>query len=302
MTITRQALSVDGPVFSHLACGLWRLADWNLSPRETIEFIEGVLSLGITTFDLADIYGDYQCESLFGGVLGTRPELRDRLEIVTKCGIQLESSARPGNRLKHYDTSREHVLASVDQSLQLTRAGHIDLLLIHRPEPLLDPDELAETFRDLRNSGKVRHFGVSNFTPSQFELLASRLDGGLVTNQIEVSPLHLDPFLDGTLDQCLTRQIAPMAWSPFAQGALFDLENDRSVRVREALERVGRRHGIEFDQVVISWLLSHPARILPVLGTGKIERLRSAVEASSVRLDRQDWYEIWTASTGQPVP
>lgn len=180
---------------------------------------------------------------------------------------------------------------------------YIDLLLIHRLDVLMDPDEVAEAFVTLRQSGKVLHFGVSNFTPSQFDLLASRLDFPLVTNQIELSVLSLELLHDGTVDQCLQRRIAPMAWSPLGGGRLFHDNDERTVRVRDALDAVGSElGGASTDQVALAWVLTHPARFIPVLGSGKVERIQSGAEADALRLSREQWFAIWSASTGIPVP
>jgi predicted oxidoreductase len=265
--------------------------------------LHACLELGITTLDHADIYGDYACQRLFGAALAEEPALRDCFEIVGKCGIQLLSPNRPAHHLKHYDTSRAHILASVDNSLRELHCGYLDLLLIHRPDPLMDADEVASAFSALRASGKVRHFGVSNFGPTQLELLASRLDFPLVTNQIEISVLKLDRMFDGTLDQCQRLRIAPMAWSPLGGGRLFDGKEQRIVRVRAALspvvEEIG---GASLDQAALAFLLTHPARIVPVVGSGKIERLRAAAAADAMRVTRQQWFSILRESTGADVP
>jgi predicted oxidoreductase len=303
MTVTRIELAKNGPRFSRIALGFWRLADWDLSDRELLDLVHASLDLGITTFDHADIYGDHTCQELFGRALALEPALRERMQIVTKCGIMLASPSRPQHTIKHYDTSRAHIVASAEESLQALGTDHIDLLLIHRPDVLMDPDEVAEAFTALRQSGKVLHFGVSNFTAAQFDLLASRLDFALVTNQIEVSVLSLDLLHDGTVDQCLQRGVAPMVWSPLAGGRIFLADSERAARVRQALQAVGQDLGdAPLDQVALAWLLTHPARFVPILGSGKIERIRSAVRAEAMRLSREQWFSIWSASAGTPVP
>jgi predicted oxidoreductase len=287
--------------------GFWRLAGWGLSDAELLDLIRASLDLGITTFDHADIYGDHTCQELFGRALALEPALRERMQIVTKCGIMLASPNRPQHTHKHYDTSRATIVGSAEESLRLLGTDYINLLLIHRPDLLMDPDEVAEAFTALRQSGKVLHFGVSNFTPSQFDLLASAfptcLDFPLVTNQIEVSVLSLDLLHDGTVDQCLQRAIAPMVWSPLAGGRIFSEDSERAVRVRQALQALGQElGGASLDQVALAWLLTHPARFVPILGSSKIERIQSAVGAESLRLSREQWFTIWSASTGTPVP
>ena len=204
-------------MLSPVVAGAWRLADWNLSASERLRWIEENIALGITSFDHADIYGGYQVERLFGEALALAPGLRSRIQLISKCGIKLVSAARPGHAIKHYDTSAAHVRASVEATLAALRTDRLDLLLIHRPDSLLDADELGATFETLRNEGKVLQFGASNFTSSQFNLLNQRC--ALRTNQIELSPLHLDALHDGTLDQCQSLHIRPMAWSPLAGGA-----------------------------------------------------------------------------------
>ena len=303
MSVTQIDMATGGPRVSRLALGFWRLAEWGMSDAELLDLIHASLDLGITTFDHADIYGDHVCQELFGRALVLEPALRERMQVVTKCGIMLASPNRPQHALKHYDTSRAHILASVEESLRALGTDRIDLLLIHRPDVLMDPDEVAEAFTALRQVGKVLHFGVSNFTPSQFDLLASRLDFPLVTNQIEVSVLFLDLLHDGTVDQCLQRGIVPMVWSPLAGGRIFGEDSEQAARVRQALHSVGQElGGASMDQVALAWLLAHPVRFLPILGSGKIQRIRSAVGAGSLHLSREQWFAIWSASTGTPVP
>jgi predicted oxidoreductase len=303
MTVSRIQLTGSGPEFSRLVAGVWRLGEWGMDTRALLGFIHGCLDLGITTFDNADIYGGYTCEGLFGAALAAEPGLRDRLELVTKCGIQLVTGNRPDNRVHHYDTSRAHIVAAAENSLRELNTDRLDLLLIHRPDPLLDADEVAEAFGALWAAGKARHFGVSNFLPWQFDLLQSRLDFPLVTNQIELSVLYLDPLHDGTLDQAQRLRVPPMAWSPLAGGRLFDAHDERAGRVRAALERVGQElGGAAVDQVALAWLLRHPARVLPVLGSGRVERIHAAALAEGLRLDRQQWFAIWEASAGREVP
>lgn len=300
--MTRIQLTAGGPTFSRIVAGIMRLREWDMDTAALLNFIHSCLDLGITTFDHADIYGSYTCEEVFGKALAAEPSLRGRLELVTKCGIQLQSPNRPNNRVHHYDTSRDHIIGSAENSLRNLCTNTLDLLLIHRPDPLMDADAVAEALVALRSSGKVLHFGVSNFMPWQFDLLQSRLDFPLVTNQIELSVLHLDPLHDGTLDQLQRLRVPAMVWSPVAGGRLFDPQDERAARVRGALETVGRAVGAPVDQVALAWILRLPAGILPVLGTGKIERLRDAVAAENLALDRQQWFAVWEASSGHEVP
>lgn len=302
MVVPSLLLHPLGPTGSRLVLGVWRLADWQMDDRALLHFLQECVELGITTIDHADIYGNYTCEARFGAALKLEPSLRARLQLISKCGIKLVSSHRPAHTIKHYDTSRSHILASVETSLQQLQTDYLDVLLLHRPDPLMNSDETADALTQLKQAGKVRYFGVSNFTPSQVNLLASRLNFPLVTNQIEISVLHLAPFLDGSLDQCQQLQMAPMAWSPLAGGALFRGQDDRVVRVQQALAEVGQQLGATIDQVALAWLLRHPAQIVPILGTGNLERVRSATAATQLHLSREQWFAIWTASTGQNVP
>lgn len=222
---------------------------------------------------------------------------------MTKCGIKLVSKNRPEHRIKSYDTGRSHVIASVENSLRALRTDYIDLLLIHRPNPLLNPREVNEAFVALHESGKVRHFGVSNFLPFQFEALAAKLDVPLVTNQIEYSVMHLDAHADGSLALCQKLDIRPMAWSPLAGGRSFGEDSEQAERLRDTLTRIGRElGGAAVDQVAIAWVLMHPAQFVPVLGTGNAARITSAVAALEIELTAEKWFEICQASTGQDVP
>jgi predicted oxidoreductase len=290
-------------MFSRTGAGVMRLNQWGMNTAEIADWIQGCLDMGVTTFDHADIYGRYTCEGLFGDALAARPALRDQMEIVTKCGIRLVSPNRPEHHLPHYDTTSAHIRASVENSLRELHTDRIDLLLIHRPDPLMDADGVAGAFARLRRDGKVRHFGVSNFAPFQLDLLASRLDFPLVTNQVELSPLHMDALHDGTLDYCQQHRMAPMVWSPIGGGRLFTGEGEQVERLRRALGEIGAAlGGAALDQVALAWVLAHPSRPLAVLGTGKLERVRAAVEAESLQLTRQQWFAIWTASAGHNVP
>lgn len=297
-------LTPNGPTFSRLVVGVMRWGQWGkaLDEQGMLTLIEQCLELGLTTFDHADIYGDYTTEAEFGKALKLRPQLREKMQLITKCGTRIPTRNRPQYKIKSYDTSIEHILTSVDRSLKNLKTDYIDLLLLHRPSPLMHPDDLAEAFSTLRGKGKVLHFGVSHFTPSQFEMVHSRVE--LVTNQVEASVMHLDPFLDGTFDQCIQKDIRPMARSPLGGGRLFtDLENSRIQRIRQVvMELAGKREGATPDQVLLAWLLQHPAGILPVLETARAERLRAAVHATRIELTREEWFQMWEASRGQEVP
>lgn len=303
MTVPQITMIEEGPVFSELIQGFWRLDTWNYTPAEIVRFVEECLELGITTFDHADIYGSYTCESLFGDALAGSSIKREQYQLITKCGIKLVSPNRPENKVHSYDTSYDHIIQSVENSLRNLHTDYIDLLLIHRPDPLMDADEVAEAFEELKESGKVLHFGVSNFLPLQYDLLSSRLSYPLVTNQIEYSVMNMEHQDHGTLDLCQELDIHPMAWSPFGGGSLFSSQSPQAGKVRKVLHEVGVELGDKpMDQVALAFILSHPAGFLPVLGSGKIERVQSAVEALAVTLTKDQWFSIWEASKGHEVP
>ncbi len=284
---------------SPIVAGLWRLREWKLDTPGLVRWIEQALELGITSFDHADIYGGYSVEAAFGDALAASPSLRDRMQIVTKCGIKLMSPARPSHMIKSYDSSREHVTASVENSLRALRTDRIDLLLIHRPDWLVDPDALADTFAALRASGKVLHFGVSNHSPSQFALLHKRVP--LFTHQIEFSPLQMGALADGTLEQAVDLKTRPMIWSPLAGGRLLSTADAQAQRVRGVLETLGRAQGVSAVTMAYAWIRRHPSRPIPITGSGRIEALREAVAALNVQLTAEDWTLVWRASTNREV-
>lgn len=302
MIVPKIDLANNGLAVSRIVAGMMRLMEWNLSSEQLLGWIEAVMDMGITTFDHADIYGGYRCEGEFGRALALKPALRDRMELVTKCDIMLVAANRPQNTVHHYDTTRAHIIGSAENSLRELRTDRIDLLLIHRPDPLMDADEVAQALYELRQAGKVRFFGVSNFMPWQFNLLQSRLDFPLITNQIELSPLYLNPLHDGTLDLCQQRRIVPMAWSPVGGGGLFIPYDARSQRLHAKLLDLSRALNVGIDQVALAWVMMHPTHPVPVIGSGKLERVRAAADAVNVKLSRQDWFGIWEASNGHEVP
>jgi predicted oxidoreductase len=270
-----------------------RLLDWGLDAGGLARFLAQAADAGVGVLDTADIYGGGEVEPALGAAFREAPGLRDRFCIVGKCGIRPRAG---GVAIKHYDTSRAHLTASVDRTLRCLGTDHLDLLLIHRPDPLLDSDDLAGTFADLRASGRVRSFGLSNFRPAQADFLQARLDMPLVAHQVEASLWHPDPVLDGTLDHARLAGLAPMAWSPLGGG------RPAPPVLGAALERLGRSMDLAPAQVALAWLARHPARMVPVLGTGRIERVREGVAAMSTILDREAWFGLLEAATGHAVP
>lgn len=292
--------AVPGLQLSPIVAGTWRLHQWGLDTPGLVRWIEQALELGISSFDHADIYGGYTVEGLFGQALVAAPGLRQRLQIVTKCGIKLVDAARPEHRIKSYASSHAHIVASVDHSLRALCTDHIDCLLLHRPDLLAQPDELAHTFQVLRAAGKVLHFGVSNHTPTQLAALHRRLP--LATHQVEFSPLQMQALADGTLEQCTDLGLRPMLWSPLAGGRLFSGDGGQESRVRAALEGLARQYSVGMGTVAFAWLLRHPSRPWPITGSGRIQALREAVAALALSISAEDWYRVWQASMGAEVP
>ncbi len=283
--------------FSRIVYGMWRLdEDSDTSPAHIRAKIEACLEQGITTIDQADIYGGYTSEELLGAALkGT--DLADRIEIVTKTDIVVRSDRFPDVRVKHYDTSADYITASAERSLKLMGIERIDLLLIHRPDPLMDHHETGAALDDLVASGKVRAVGVSNFRPWDFSLLQSAMETDLVANQIELSLTSNAAFTDGDLAFLQENDIVPMAWSPLGGGGLMSDEGT----VQRALRAVADRLGAEPAEVAVAWLLAHPSGILPVMGTNRIERIRKLSRAATVPMDRETWFELYTAALGREV-
>jgi predicted oxidoreductase len=286
-----QSIHPKGPRFSRIIAGAWR---WHtVSPEIVDRLIHTALDEGITAFDHADIYGDHSNEEIFGRVIRSQPSLREKMQLITKCGIKFKSAKRPATRIKHYDTTQEHIIGSAENSLQMLGTDRLDVLLIHRPDPLMNPAEVAEAFHQLKAHGKVLHFGVSNFTPGQFRMLQHYLGFPLVTNQIEISLWRVDSFFNGDLDVLLEHEASAMAWSPLGGGKL--LAGDREWFGKAA------QYNASYSQLSLAWLLKHPA-IFPVIGTTQPDRIMEAVKALSIDLDRQDWFEMLQWVTGKEVP
>lgn len=289
-----------GLELSRIVYGMWRLADdEDTSPAHVQAKVEACLEQGVTSFDHADVYGGYTGEALLGAALKAAPRLRDQMEIVTKCGIVVPTGRYADRSVKHYDTSPAHIAASIDASLRNLSIDRIDLLLVHRPDPMMDHFETGRALDEAVASGKVRAVGVSNFRPHDWTLLQSAMDTRLATNQIELSLLAHEPFTNGDLAFLQERDVAPMAWSPLAGGFLLSSGHSS---LNAALKSVAERDGVDSMAVAVAWLLAHPACILPVLGTNRLDRIASFSEAFRVRMDRQTWYMLYAAALGQDIP
>lgn len=301
---------------TRLAYGCMRLSgSWDRTAvddtviRRGIEVLESAVDAGYTFFDHADIYGDTACESLFGHALEKHPDWRDRLVVATKCGIRFEDEPAPGQPHR-YDFSHEHILGSVEASLKRLRLERIDLLMLHRPDFLADPAEIARAFTELRAAGKVREFGVSNFRPSLVSAVQKALSFALQVNQVEIHPLRLDCFTDGTLDQCLERGITPMAWSPLAQGRVGSgqepkpdvPDREHHLAVLAALDEAAAQFGCDRTVIALAWLLRHPSGIVPVVGSVQPANIRNAAHATEIEMDRDTWYRILRAARGKKLP
>jgi predicted oxidoreductase len=296
----------NGRSLSRMAYGVWRLSEaQDCSVSANLARIEACLAQGITTFDHADIYGDYSCEALFGEAIKAQPSLKDRIEIVTKTDIMLLSSHWPDTRVKHYDTSPAHVTASVERSLSRMGVEVIDLLLIHRPDPLMDAQALGRCLDGLIDSGKLRGAGVSNFMPWEVDLLQSCMRHTLQTNQLELSLLHTAPFINGQLAHAQQHRMPVMAWSPLGGGRLHSqahTPDTAAARLAPKLAALAHAAGTDTTAVAMAWLMHHPAHILPVMGTNQPDRIARFSDAARVPMDRQTWYELYELANGHEVP
>jgi predicted oxidoreductase len=299
LTCPRIATREGGLELSRIVAGMWRMGEWGMPVEQRVAFIERCIDMGVTSFDHADIYGGYSVEGLFGEALRAQPSLRDRIELVSKCGIKLLSPKRPQHTIQHYDTTATHIIASAEESLRQLHTDRLDLLLIHRPDPLMDFDEIAEAFSTLRKAGKVLHFGVSNFSRHQFEALNRRIE--LATNQVEFSPLHTAPMFDETFDGMQDLRVAPMVWSPLGGGRLFTSTEPNAENLRLVIKDVADRMKVPFASVVFAWIMQLPSRPVPLTGTGRAESIAVAVAGAGITLPRGDWFRILRAARGHEV-
>jgi len=299
----KSRLAKKGPELSKVIAGVMKWGAWGakLDIEAMSQLINQCVEHEITSFDHADIYGGYTTEAEFGAAFQATGLKREQVQLITKCGICYPCDERPDFKIKSYNLTKEYIIDCVDNSLRNLRTKYIDVVLIHRPSPLMDLHEIAEAFGALKAAGKVWYFGVSNFTPTQLDNLQSHVP--LVTNQVEGSILQLDRFLDGTFDQCQKYHFKPMIWSPLGGGKLFSESADHDfVQRRGRLKDVADKYGWTLDQMAYIFLLHHPVKMFPVTGSSKLDRILLAKEAFEISITNEQWFEIWTASTGQKVP
>ena len=275
----------------------WGIWGKNLNTSGMIDMIHCCLDNGITTFDHADIYGGYTTEADFGKAFTESGIDRKKIQLISKCGIQYQSDNRH-NKIKHYDYSKSYIIWSVEQSLQNLQTDYLDLLLLHRPSPLMQADEISEAITQLKSDGKILDFGVSNFTPMQTDLIQSKTKVNY--NQIQFSATHLQAMLDGSLDYMQINNIKPMAWNPL--GSVFKGDDETSIRVSTIATSLALKYETTIDVLLLAWILKHPSRILPVCGTTDKTRIAQLIQATTIELDLQDWFAIWVESAGAKVP
>jgi predicted oxidoreductase len=301
--VSRTKLSPTGPELSRIVYGSWRLLEDQPTAQDVNRRLGHCLDAGITTIDTAEIYGGYRVEAMLGEALALTPGLRSKLEIVTKSGIYIPHASAPKRRVAFYDASAAQLTKSVEESLRLLRTDRMELFLVHRPDWLTSVDDTADGLNRLLKSGKILNAGVSNYSHTQFAALSDRMDQPLVTNQVEFSLLHMAPLFDGTFDQCQARRIRPMAWSPLAGGRLFDASNEAAARIAKEAALIAPKYGnATIEQLAYAWVLSHPAKPLALLGTNKLDRIKSGAQADSIVLEREDWFALWVAAQGHGIP
>ncbi len=288
--------------FNNPIAGCMRWGQWgaNFSSSDYSNLIESCLKEGITCFDHADIYGAYTTEAEFGHALQAMQGVRRQIQLITKCGICMPSENRPEYVSKTYNTSAEHIIYSTENSLRNFKTDYIDVLLIHRPSPLLQPEEVAEAVTQLKKTGKILEFGVSNFLPHQADMLLKCVE--IAFNQIEISILNIQAFTNGQLDHCIKHHIKPMAWAPLGGGLLSDDTHPRFRAITTIASKLARQYNTGLNEILIAWLLSHPAGIIPVVGTTKLERLMQARNASIISLTSDEWFQLYSASLGEEIP
>lgn len=284
----------------------WGVWDKNLSVKEMESMIQICLENQITTFDHADIYGSYTTEADFGKAFSASKIDRNKLQLISKCGIAapVRATASGGqplgreNKIKHYNYNKEYIIWSVEKSLGNLRTDYLDVLLLHRPSPLMVADEIAEAVSKLKSDGKIIDFGVSNFTASQTELIRQKTEIGY--NQIQFSATHFEPMLDGSFDYMQMQSIRPMSWNPL--GTVFRETNEQTTRLKKLLATLVSKYHLGSDTILLSWILQHPAHVIPIAGTVNIARIQALMKAVDLPLEKDDWFAIWTESMGKNVP
>jgi len=285
--------------FSKIIAGTMTWGAWgkNCNTQQMIELMHCCLENSITTFDYADIYGDYTTEAAFGKAFNESTIDRSSIQLISKCGIQMVSEKR-NNSVKHYNYSTSYIIESVEQSLRNLQTDYLDLLLLHRPSPLMRPDEIAEAIGKLKQDGKILDFGVSNFTPLQTDLIETKIK--INYNQISFSVTDFEAMTNGSLDHMQTRNIIPMSWSPL--GTVFKQDDDQTQRLKKMLANFSVKYEVSTDIILLAWILKHPAGILPVCGTADPSRLANLMKATTMNMELQDWFALWSESAGVPVP
>ena len=276
----------------------WGIWDKNLSTTEMSHLINICIENKITTFDHADIYGGYTTEAQFGKAFNESKISREKLQFISKCGIQYTSENRPNNTIKHYEYSKDYIIWSVENSLKNLQTDYLDALLLHRPSPLMQADEIAEAVEKLKSEGKIKSFGVSNFTPFQTELLRQKTE--ISFNQVQFSATHHEAMLDGSFDYMQVHGIRPMSWNPL--GTVFREDTEQTRRLKKVLAELVEKYGVGSDTILLAWILQHPAQVIPVAGTVNIARIQQLTKAVELKMDKQDWFAIWTESMGNEVP
>jgi predicted oxidoreductase len=275
----------------------WGVWDKNLTIKEMENMIQICLENKITTFDHADIYGDYTTESEFGKAFKSSKIDRKKLQLISKCGIQLQSEER-NNTIKHYDCSKDYIIWSVEQSLKKLQTDYLDVLLLHRPSPLMQADEIAEAVEKLKSEGKIIDFGVSNFSSSQTELIRQKTE--ISYNQLQFSATNFEPMQDGSLDYMQIHNIRPMSWNPL--GCVFREDIPQTHRLKKLLATLVSKYQLGSDTLLLAWILKHPAKVIPIAGTVNVARIQSLMKAVELELEMEDWFAIWTESIGENVP
>ena len=281
-----------------VGCMRWGVWGENFTTQQYEQIINQCLEIGLNIFDHADIYGHYTTEADFGNTLKGNTNLRTQIKIITKCGINMLTPNRPHHAIKSYDTSAAHITKSVEQSLQNFHTDYIDTLLIHRPDLLIDVEEVAATISALKKSGKIKTFGVSNFTTSQVALLHKYIP--VEHHQVEISVTNLTAFDNGVLDQCQLENIEAQSWSPMGNG-LFTENTEQHARILAEATSLSKAYNCSANQILLAFLYVHPSQIAPVIGTTKFDRILEAKKAMEIELKREDFYKLWSASTGKEV-